>query len=253
MRMSARTFLLSTMVLFLTAGMIVPAASAGTVTVQFSGTVANKVVNFPANVLAGDTISSSSFTYTTTPASGNPTSGAYTFTGSSLGLALLVNTPVAVTQPGPPPVTYNAAVWGDNYKSGGTFSITLSKSGSLTTMKILMGTNGGTADGKTTGGSVLMTFTSSTYNSLVLPTTAAQWTSFATTKGTLVWDPPTGKSWESDDIGNLIINGQNAIPEPSSLVLGLGALATCAAGVMISRRKAARALGRSEIAPSSCD
>ena len=76
MRISARTFLLSTMLLFLTAGLVVPAASAGTVTVQFSGTVANKVVNFPANVLAGDTISSSSFTYTSTPATGNPTSGA---------------------------------------------------------------------------------------------------------------------------------------------------------------------------------
>ncbi len=77
--------------------------------------------------------------------------------------------------------------------------------------------------------------------------------SATTGKGTLVWDPPTGKSWESDDIGNLIINGQNAIPEPSSLVLGLGALATCAVGVMISRRKAVRALGRSAIAPRSCD
>ena len=70
---------------------------------------------------------------------------------------------------GNPPVTYNAAVWGDNYKPGGTFSINLKLSGSITTMTILMGTNGGTADGKTTGGSVTMTFTSSTYKSMVPP------------------------------------------------------------------------------------
>ena len=57
--------------------------------------------------------------------------------------ALFVNTPVAERD------LYLVQQWGDDRLAGGSFEIDMSKSGSTTTMKVLMATIGGTAQSKT--------------------------------------------------------------------------------------------------------
>jgi len=264
MRISARAFLLSTLLLSVMAGLLVPDAAAGstiTVFVNFDGKVTGKAgaASFPGNVNAGptgtqDTISSSSyFEYSLLP---NSATGKYTFTGlsDSQNFSLTVNTPF-------PSGPYTGDQWSTSYTgASGLFVIQMSVAPTtkVTTMTLTMATTGGSAQAKT-GASGTLVFTSSTYatttgtdGGLALPTGMVNGvpgtiSSFQTTAGSLTWDPGgIGVSGPSQIIG------QQSVPEPSSLVMGAGAIAMCAAGVLISRRKAARALRRSEITPRSC-
>ena len=259
MRIRARAFLQSALLLSVLAGLLVPDASAVSsvaVFVNFDGTVTGKAgaENYPGNVNAGntqDSISNSSyFAYSYTPNTFNA-SGLYTFTGKSASqnFSLTVNTPV-------PLGIYTGDTWGTSYVSSTgnypffTIQMSVAPTTKVTTMTIQMATAGGSAQAKT-GASGTLVFTSKTYattagtdGGLALPTGIVNGVpgtigSFQTTAGSLTWDP-----YNIGVSGPVNIIGQLSVPEPSSLVMGLGAIATCAAGVLISRRKAARALRR---------
>jgi hypothetical protein len=252
MRIRSRTFLQSTLMLSLMAGLSVPNAAAGNITVNFSGNVTGELpgASYPGNVNADgkqDPILSSSFVYATSGFT-SPSAGVYTLTGlSGNSFSLNVST------------LNGTSGWSDFYLGNpNVFKITMTKSGTTTTLDLHVATLGGTAEAGPKGSAFMdLVFTSTNYTGgLALPTSGTVFLQdFCTTKAMLTWDPigPQGvQGFFSDNISGFIVNGQS-IPEPSSLVLGLGALATCAAGVLFSRRKAARALGRSEIAPSPRD
>jgi len=237
-----RVFLQSTFLLSLLAGPIVSGAVAGTVT-SYGGTVNPELPNtpFPPNVLAGDAISGS-FGFTSTQFTGNSTTGIYTFTGSApLGQSFALN----VATP-----NFNPALWSDAYGAGGaTFKITMT--GSTTpgaTLDLHVSTLGGTGVTKS-GAFIDLLLTSSTYVGKALPT-AANIGDFLTKTATLTWDPSGGPAFT----GTInMFNGvqTQSVPEPSSLVLAIVAMATCTGGFLISRRKPARALQSGRIA-SSC-
>lgn len=240
MRMNARALLRSTLLLFLASGVFVPAAAAGSITVNFSGNVTGELPGdtYPGNLAAGDAIVSSSFTYAI-PTINTGTGSSATYTLTSLpGNTMSLN----VSTPG-----FTPSGWSDFYLgSPNVYTVTVSKSGSTTTLDLHVATLGGTAEaGSKTNASIDVILTSTTYTGGVnLPTTAAQFLTFATTKATLNWDPPgAGEGFYSNNIQVNTINGQS-VPEPSSLVLGVGALATGAAGFFVSRRKAAQARHR---------
>ena len=240
MKIRARAFLQSTLLLSLAAGPLVPDAVAGSQTVtSYAGTVNPKLpnINFPDNVQAGDSISGS-FGFNGSQFTGNSTTGIYTFTGSApLGQSFTLN----VATP-----TFNPALWSDAYGAGGaTFMITMT--GSTTPgakLDLHVSTLGGTGVTKS-GAFIDLVLTSSTYVGKALPT-SANIGDFLTHTATLTWDPsdtPQGFTATIDQF-----NGQT-VPEPSSLVLAIVALATCTAGFLISRRKPAGALQSGRIAP----
>jgi hypothetical protein len=251
MRISGRVILQSTLLLALTAGWLVPDAVAGSTSsllVQFGGSVTgSKSGNYPANVQMGDTIETNAtdFQYNPTQATGSTTTGIWSFTGTGQGFIVQVDTPNTVTQGG---TTYSAPSWSDSYKTGGSFVITMSKSGSITTLDLSVATKGGTADAKT-GASFDLKLTSTSYNAgLALPN-STNLADFLANTGNLSWDPGND-DWNSNDIGNYNEFGGTSVPEPSSLVLAVIAMATFA-GFWISRRKTAAALERGLIAPAS--
>jgi hypothetical protein len=235
MRIRARILFQSIVLTAVAAGLLVPEAVGGGITVQFSGTVGGTTGTFPANVMTNDAIVNSSFAYNTaqTP-NDNETNGIYKFTGTGQTFALFVDTPV-------PKGAFTATTWGDDRLSGGTFAIDMSKvvtgSTTTTTMQVVLQTAGGSADSKT-GASVTLTFTSTIYTAgLALPT-ATTMVDFLATAGKLEWDPG-GSSFFSNDLGDYVLNGQS-VPEPSSLVLAGIALAAISGGYLIRRRIAVR-------------
>ena len=183
MKIRARAFLQSTLLLSLVAGPLVPDAVAGSQTVtSYGGTVNPKLpnINFPDNVLAGDSISGS-FGFNGSQFTGNSTTGIYTFTGSApLGQSFSLN----VATP-----TFNPALWSDAYGAGGaTFMITMT--GSTTpgaTLDLHVSTLGGTGVTKS-GAFIDLVLTSSTYVGKALPT-SANIGDFLTHTATLTWDP----------------------------------------------------------------
>jgi hypothetical protein len=236
MRISARMALQSTVLVALAVTIRVPDAAAGAITVSFSGTVKSELPNdsYPGTVTTNDPItSSSSFSFNTAFATGGPitTNGKYTFTStaSGQGLGLFVNTSPST------PVLWSDAYSGPSSSAVYYIQMSTSTSGPPTTMLDLhISTLGGSAEaGPKTSAAVDIFFTSTTYSGgKNLPTTSA----------TLQWDPPgdPGQGFTST-INNFIINGQ-AVPEPSSFVLMGVAAATGGIGLVISRRKLARAL-----------
>ena len=144
-----------------------PNAVAGSLLVQFGGSVTgSKSGNYPANVQMGDTLGDSntaSFQYNPGQATGSTTTGIWSFTGTGQGFSVQVTTPNTVTQGG---TTYSAPIWIDSYKPGGSFIITMSKSGSITTLDLSVATKGGSANAKT-GASFDLKLTSSTYGGRV--------------------------------------------------------------------------------------
>jgi hypothetical protein len=238
MRISTRAFLRSTLPLFLAAGVFAPNVSAGIVFSNFDGTVLGKngAANFPGNVQLNDTLSTNSYFEYSTPKSSS--GGVYQFAGTSnLAFALIVNTPVTVG-------SYTGSTWGDSYATGGNYTITMTwaPTTKITTMTINVATGGGSAQKKTTAASATLVFTSSNYATTLtageaLPT-QANLGLFQTNVGSFTWDPGTyGIGGSAQLIGQ-------SVPEPSSLVLAVGAIGTCAAGFLISRRKAAEARHR---------
>jgi len=246
MTMSTKAIFYSIFVLSLSGGILTPDAAAGSIVTFFGGKVTGVLPGhiYPANVATGDVIPGGNtfFSYdpTKTP-SGNNSNGIYNFTGIGQGLALIVNT----VPSGP-----YGATWSDSYATNGSFQIKMVVSGSTTTMEVLIATTGGTGQGKT-GAAVELDFTSTTYTGggsagrRALPT-ASNIGAFFTTAGKVTWDP-TNQGWMGD-ITN--INGQS-VPEPSSLVLGVVALATCGGFLVISRRRTAGRLSAISIATSA--
>ena len=241
MAMGARAIFRSIMLLALVAGISVPDAAAGSIVTFFGGKVTGVLPghNFPANVQTNDLINGSNnfFSYdpTKTP-SGNNLNGIYNFTGSGQGLALIVNT----VPSGP-----YGSTWSDSYAPNGSFQIKMLVSGSTTTMEVFIATTGGSGQGKT-GAGVELDFTSTTYTGsgtagrFALPT-ATNVGAFFKTTASVKWDPMQF-GWQGIITE---INGQ-AVPEPSSLVLSLVAMAGFA-GVFIWRR-ATKSFKRARIA-----
>src|SRR5271166_3149896 len=90
MRIAASAFLQSTLLLAIFAGLLVPDALAGGLTVNFSGKVTGTLPGdaYPGNVQTNDTITNSFFAYNPAQATGNSTTGVYTFTGTAQSLSL---------------------------------------------------------------------------------------------------------------------------------------------------------------------
>jgi hypothetical protein len=241
MKMGPRASFQSTLLLALAAGMFVPDAAAASIVTFFGGKVTGTLPghNYPANVQTNDLINGSNNFFSYDPLktpSGNNLNGIYNFTGSGQGLALIVNT----VPSGP-----YGSTWSDSYAPNGSFQIKMVVSGSTTTMEVFIATTGGSGQGKT-GAAVELDFTSTTYTGsgtagrFALPT-ASNIGAFFKTTGKVTWDPMSD-GWEGI-ITN--INGQS-VPEPSSLVLSLVAMAGFA-GMFIWQR-GAKLLKRERIA-----
>jgi len=235
MRIAARVFLQSALLLALAAGPLVSNAVAFTsIVVSYGGVVNPQVpgVNFPDNVEAGNAISGS-FGYTASQFS-NPSTGVYTFSGSAPeGQSLSVN----VSTPG-----FNPATWSDSYVAGGAaFMISMSQPTSQETMMDLhVLTSGGSVAPLKPGAYVDLILTSTTYTGSglagknALPT-ASNISDFLITSATLKWDPP-GEGF-TGTINSF--DGDPTTPEPSSLVMAVTAMAACTIGFWIYRRKPA--------------
>ena len=117
----------------------------------------------------------------------------------------------------------------DLYTSG-TLQVTMAKVGSGSTMTIY-------AAGASTfeGGNITLTLTSASYNSTALPINTTQFGTFVTTthKAMLNYD---SFSFDST-LTNTFFSGPSAVPEPSSLMLSLMAMASGAVVVTVSRLK----------------
>jgi hypothetical protein len=240
MRKSARIYLQSTLLVAVTAGILVPSVQAGSIGSTYGGFVSGTTTGtFPANVALNDIIStSSSFGYAVADA-GIPVAGKYVFTSTSIkeSFGVLVNYPT--------PNSFSANSWSDNYvpSSSATFFIQMSKSGSTVTMDIHATGNGGTGSKATS--TIDLILTSTVYTTTILPQTQAQLSEFFTTAARLVWDPSpiTGQGTPEFE-GVINIFGGVAVatvPEPSTFVMMSVATVTCGIGLAISRRRRARA------------
>ena len=219
MRIRARAFLPSTLLLSFVAGPFIPSAPAGNVVHLFGGNVDPPAagITLPGNVVTGDVLNGS-FGY-------NPlqsgSGGFYNFTGSpGQSISFIVVTPGF----SPP--------FSDLYQNGSyTITVTDAKSGPGATLDIHADTIF-TKPNTTTGTAFVdLILNSSTYTGLALPN-ATTITSFLTSPGTLMWDPdPLGLTATITSF-----DGQ-AVPEPSSWLMGIVAVLICTVGFLISRRK----------------
>jgi hypothetical protein len=224
MSYTARVLFRATLMVGLTAGILVPNASAGSVSVNFGGAVTAELPNktLPGHVLLKDTITNSSFAYNSADlSSSSPATGTYLFKGTAGDEVFNLN----VNTPG-----FSPSVWNDGYNGAGSlFELQLSKLSSTTTLVLTIGTYGGSQGGKS-GGSFQMTFKSTTYTAGLSLPTATTISSFLLTSANLTWDPG------NDGWGGVAneFNGQS-VPEPASLLL-LGIPVTLAAvGFAVSR------------------
>jgi hypothetical protein len=236
MKSASRAIMRSSLIVFLVAAAFGPAAAQGTtVTAFFEGSVTGQEAGtaLPPHVVIGDsiTLTASVFTYNSTVAgtvSGNTET--YSMAGSTplaLGFQVVVGSP--------------NSNFGDSYKSGGPYSIEMSKSGSSTTMTLTSETS---YEYNNVFATTIISFTTSTYTGgLALPSTTAQLASFTNVAGTLLWDPgsPNGPISLEGSItippGYIFGSTNQSVPEPSSLVLSLIALVAGSGGVLVSRRK----------------
>lgn len=146
-----------------------------------------------------------------------------------------------------------STLWNDGYAGGSAaFTITMTVSGTTTTLDLHAVTFGGTQAGGKTNPSVDLILTSTTYTGSgllgkkALPTAgtgAASLSAFLTTTGSLKWDPGGVGEQQALGFGAILDNfdGIATVPEPSSVVLLGVAVATCGTGFAVSRRKRARA------------
>lgn len=220
MRITARVYIQLTVLSCLVAWLPVPDAVAGSLVTSYNGTVNPQVPGdtYPGNVKVNDAISGS-FGYIASQFSGNAVTGIYTFSGSSPeGQSFTLN----VSTPG-----YTPSIWADGYVAGGaTFTITMAqpKAGE-TTMDIHVLTSGGSPPStKSNPPFVDLLLTSNTYTGgKALPSTLATLGEFLTTTATLTWDGPTFTGTIT------AFNGieTQSVPEPSSLVIAVTAMAIC--------------------------
>ena len=240
MKSTSRAILRSSLILLFIAGAFGPGAARGaTVTAFFQGSVTGQEAgtSLPPNVKIGDSITLSASVLTYNSSVAGTVSGStetYSMPGSTplaLGFQVVLGTPYSN--------------FGDSYKSGGPYSIEMSKSGSNTTMTITAETS---YEYNNVYATTIISFTTSTYTGgLALPSTATQLAAFTNVAGTLVWDPgsPSGPISLEGSVtiptGYIFSSGQSSVPEPSSLVLGLAATVAGSGGVLISRRKSHKA------------
>jgi hypothetical protein len=230
MRISARVYLQSILLVGITAGLLAPNATAGSLTISFAGYVngTGPGATFPTGLAVGDKIAGS-FTFNASKSASSQ--GVYQFGGAAPAPALLFAIPYPLSNP--------TNQFGDSYSTGlnpNTFTITISYVGTTATFDVHANTTGAGYT-KTGGAFVDIKFTSTTYTGYALPQTLAAFNAaFATTTAKFIWDP--GDPGVGGTITN--INGLS-VPEPSSLTLLTVATGVGGIGLMISRRKFARA------------
>ncbi len=234
MKISARVFLPSILVVALTSGVLVSDATATSVQITFGGHVTGTGtgVSFPdgANgvpVAVGNSISGY-FTYNTSQAN-NGTTGVYSFVSN------------------PQTMIFSIPTDNDLSTFGGQNSITAPKdeytikitySGKVATFDVSMDLIN--TYNKTGGTTCDLSFTSSTYTGYALPTLATFQADFTYNNGSFNWDPPpiSGQGG-GPGVGGVLnmIAGQMSAPEPSSLILMTTATAVGGTGLLISRRR----------------
>jgi len=245
MRIVPRVFLQSALLLSLVAGPLVPRLSAASIVAySFSGVIesVSAAATAATGVVVNDTITGS-FAYDPTQ-TGSATTGLFKFTGSSKVHTMTFK----IFNSG------GSQVFTDSYSGNVSayyagqvgFNSSVLGSGKAAETLNLMGDTI-YKQGLGISGPGSPAFDLSLYNrnvttkpaSFPLPT-ATTITSFVANNQqlpftpTLNWDPD-GQSFTAN------INQFSSVPEPSSLILGAVAMATCTAGFLISRRKPARA------------
>ena len=260
MRIRTRVLCRSTVLLAMFVGTFIPAASAdlgnssnsivippsttGQVSLKFSGLVDSVNSGTPATIAAmNDPIAGKLGYFTTgfTPSSGGANTEIYTFTGTASTQTFSFVVTAKFGSPTPPTGT----TFSDQYPTSGTagtYTITVSQSGSTTTLDI----SGTTIYNKSgAAGLVSLTLTSTTYTAgLNLPgpgTGSNTIGAFLVTSGGLAWDGP--------GFGTSELTVQDAsVPEPSSLTVVVLTIATGSVGYLIRRKRWASQ--SSPIAPS---
>jgi len=229
MRISARAFVRSTLLLSFAAGLFAPNAVGGIVNISFQGSVngPGTGINLPTGVASKD-IFSGYFTYNPSVAISN---GVYNFAGTNQNLLFSI------------PILNNTQTFSDqnnNVSPNNTFKIQITGTGKGATLTVsadMIATAGKSVTDTTVA--LVFTSTSATYTGGLPASMTAFDSTFAHTTGTFNWDPA------NVGIGGTItmIDGFS-VPEPSSLVLAIVAMVICSSGLLISRRKAAGALQR---------
>jgi hypothetical protein len=244
MRNSARVILQPTLFLFLGLVFLVSGAQAAGVNITFGGTVTGtgSGTSFPPGVAVGQSISGA-FTFNF-PATGS--NGTYDFkaTGQTELFSIPINNGTSTfggqNQNTAPNNVYTIKIT-DTGAQGATFDI-------FTDLIDAAGKTGVTCD---------ILFTSTTYTGLALPSSSGAFTSaFGNLKGKFTWDPPGAQS-SGDSLGitaDITTINNQAVPEPSGLVLAVIGLATCTAGSLIvaRRRKAGNYLDSDQTGELSC-
>jgi hypothetical protein len=225
-----RVFRHSTLLLFFMAGPLVPTLAAGTVTVDFSGTIASVFNPGNTEVAVGDSISGS-FAYSTAQSGSG---GLYTFTGSPL----VHSFSFTVSDSG------GNQLFTDYYTGNFTAYYAISVIYGYTSNPLYPGVNG--TELNITGDTLYMQghgispgFDLTYFNpgnigtspSNPLPDSTVI-KNFVSNKAFLVWGDPGVQSFTADF-------GFQSVPEPSSLLLAILGLSTCTIGFSAMRRKSA--------------
>jgi len=244
MNTGVQVFRRSTLIVFLVAGPLAPRLSAGSVIAyNFSGVIesVSTLATQKTGVVVGDTITGT-FTYDSTQA-GNPTTGLFTFTGSSKVHTMTFK-------------IYNSMgqqVFTDSYSGNHSayyaaqvgFNSSVGGSGRAAETLDLMGDTIYKQGLGITGPGPPPAFDLSLYNpnvttrpnSFPLPTPTTITSFVASNQQTpftpeLNWDP-AGQYFTAS------ISQFSQAPEPSSLILGTVAMVMCAVGCLIARRQLA--------------
>jgi hypothetical protein len=231
MKTIAQTVFNASLLLALAAVLMVPDASAGNITIGFSGHVAGtgNGDTLPTGVQLGYSLSGS-FGYN--PALPASSQGVYQFGGGTVTPTALF----AIPTPQPNPT----GQFGDSYSATlnpNTYTITITDTGPVGATLVVKANSTGAGFSKPGGAFIQLTFTSSTYTGFALPQSNAQFdAAFGNQFGAFLWDPDgTGASGPIDNIDGI------PVPEPSSFILLGLAMSTCGVGFAISRRKLAKA------------
>jgi hypothetical protein len=229
MRIRRRAFVLSIAVFALAALSVGPMAVGGSVSGTFTGKLTATMGSVPMNILAPNNAINGAFGYTTTQMGAGVKqttgafAGAYEFNLSSLsansGESLRFTVGVGSS-------------WNDIYTSG-AFTIYLASKGGGSQMTVTSAT--------ATGGVLTYTLTSATYATIsVLPTLQSAVASFQGA-GTVFYTTPDpwGTSMDGNPVMGTNFQGEGAVPEPSTMVLGVIASVTIGGSMMSRRRRRA--------------
>lgn len=237
MRIRRRAFLCPSFILAFSAAVVgaAPTRAGVVLTASFDGTVTGPSgtgVSLPPGVSAGNSFTGG-FTYNTGQVA-TASSGLYTFTTVTTGNSQAFSFNVLGTG------------FGDAYSpSFGTYTIKI-------TDNVLVGSTKETefdmhaitevqktVSGSTEQAFIDLVFYSTTYTGTALPSTSAAFSMFNLSAGQLTWDPFGDIGFTGPASVNTLLQS-GSVPEPSSIVLGIIAMATGTVGFFMSRRKASR-------------